>query len=106
MTLNGEYHHALALLARGPNGHTETLVLLHACTRQLLNSLIRAKFAMRVYAIHSESICPSNVSPGPVRLSKLVALEFNSLFLHKNSLFRRMRAFELSIQAFELTSFS
>ena len=39
------YHHALALLARSPNGHTETFMLVHGCTRQLLDGLIRAEFA-------------------------------------------------------------
>jgi hypothetical protein len=39
------YHRALTLLARSPNGHTETFMLLHGCTRELLDVLIRAKLA-------------------------------------------------------------
>jgi len=44
MTANGERHRALALLARGPNGRTETFMLLHGCTRQQLDGLIRVPF--------------------------------------------------------------
>ena len=40
-----QYHHTLALLARSPDGHTETFMLLHGCTRELLDGLIRAKLA-------------------------------------------------------------
>jgi len=44
MTFNGQ-HRALALLARSPNGRTETFMFLHGCTRQYLDGLIRVGFA-------------------------------------------------------------
>ena len=45
MTLNGERPRALALLARSPNGRTETFMLFRGCTRQHLDGLIRAGLA-------------------------------------------------------------
>jgi hypothetical protein len=44
MTPNGERHRAL--LARSPNGRTETFMLLHGCTRQQLDGLISARLAI------------------------------------------------------------
>jgi hypothetical protein len=44
-TFNRERQRALALLARSPNGRTETFMLLHGCTRQQLDGLISAGLA-------------------------------------------------------------
>jgi hypothetical protein len=41
--VTADQRHALILLARSPMGRTETFMLLHGCTPQLLGSLILAK---------------------------------------------------------------
>jgi DNA-binding PadR family transcriptional regulator len=45
MAFYGEHFRALDLLARRPNGRTETFMLIHGCTRQYLDRLIRAGLA-------------------------------------------------------------
>jgi hypothetical protein len=45
MAFYGEHFRALDLLARRPNGRTETFMLIHGCTRQYLDGLIRAGLA-------------------------------------------------------------